>query len=67
MFPTENNVGFYDQMARIVVGVFFIAVGVFGGPTMWIIGIIGLVPLITGLTGKCPAYKMMGVNTCKLG
>jgi len=28
-------------------------------------GVIGLVPLLTGLFRFCPLYKMLGMNTCK--
>ena len=28
------------------------------------LGLIGLVPLITALAGRCPAYSMMGIKTC---
>ena len=36
---------------------------VFVGPRApW--GWVGLLPLITGLVGFCPAYRLLGVNTC---
>jgi hypothetical protein len=38
---------------------------VFIGPqTPW--AWIGLVPLITGLVGFCPLYRVLGINTCGL-
>ncbi|WP_241801636.1 YgaP family membrane protein [Acidithiobacillus caldus] len=38
---------------------------VFVGPkTPW--GWIGLLPLVTGLVGFCPAYALFGIRTCKL-
>jgi hypothetical protein len=30
---------------------------------MW--GLIGLVPLLTAIIGFCPAYTLLGINTCK--
>jgi len=33
------------------------------GPLGWW-GLIGIVPLATGLMGSCPAYSLIGVNTC---
>jgi len=33
-----------------------------GLQTPW--AFIGLVPLATGLTGRCPLYAMFGFNTC---
>ncbi|WP_275077771.1 YgaP family membrane protein [Acidithiobacillus caldus] len=38
---------------------------VFVGPkTPW--GWVGIVPLVTGLAGFCPAYALFGIRTCKL-
>jgi hypothetical protein len=67
MFPEKTNVGFYDKMARMLFGGGLIAVALAGGPNMYILGLIGLVPLLTGLTGRCPLYKMMGVDTSQQG
>ncbi|MHA3913714.1 YgaP family membrane protein [Halovulum sp. GXIMD14793] len=37
---------------------------VFTGPkTMW--GLVGLVPLLTGLVGMCPLYSILGIRTCQ--
>ena len=59
-----NNVGQIDKIIRIVVGLALIALVFVGPQTPW--GWIGLVPLITGLIGFCPMYKLIGVNTCGL-
>jgi hypothetical protein len=29
-------------------------------------GLIGLVPLLTGIAGSCPAYRLFGIRTCRL-
>ena len=29
-------------------------------------GWIGVVPLLTGLAGTCPAYKLLGMSTCPM-
>jgi hypothetical protein len=31
---------------------------------MW--GLIGIVPLVTGLIGNCPLYSILGINTCSV-
>jgi hypothetical protein len=31
---------------------------------MW--GLIGIVPLATGLIGICPLYSILGINTCPM-
>ena len=57
-----QNVGGIDKVLRIVVGLALIAIVFVGPQTPW--GWIGLVPLVTGLFGFCPAYKLIGLNTC---
>lgn len=59
------NEGKIDRALRIVVGLILIALVFVGPQTVW--GWIGLVPLLTGVFGFCPAYKLLGINTCKVG
>ena len=56
------NVGGIDKVLRIVAGLILIALVFVGPQTPW--GWIGLVPLVTGLFGFCPLYKILGLNTC---
>lgn len=60
----KSNVGSIDKVIRIVAGLVLIALAIMGigAPWTWI----GIVPLATGLMGSCPAYTLLGVNTCKL-
>lgn len=60
MFKT--NEGRIDRILRVVVGLALIALVFIGPQTNW--GWIGLVPLITGLLGWCPAYTLLGIRTC---
>ena len=57
------NIGSTDRMLRVIAGVIIIAVGIYY-QSWW--GVVGLVPLLTGLFRFCPLYKMLGTNTCKL-
>lgn len=57
------NVGNTDRLLRITAGIIIIGVGVYY-QSWW--GIIGLVPLLTGLFRFCPLYTMLGTNTCKI-
>jgi len=66
MFEFEKNVGFYDSMARIFFGAFLISAALLGGPHM-AVGWLGIIPLATGLMGKCLMYKYMGFDTRKYG
>lgn len=59
-----RNVGGIDRILRIVIGLVLIALAATGTVGWW--GWIGVVPLATGLLGTCPAYKLLGLNTCPL-
>ena len=58
------NVGGFDRILRIVAGLVLIALALTGTIGAW--GWIGLVPLATGLFRVCPAYNLLGMNTCGL-
>ncbi|MBS0614708.1 MAG: DUF2892 domain-containing protein, partial [Proteobacteria bacterium] len=30
------------------------------------LGLIGIMPLVTGLTGRCPGYRLLGLSTCPM-
>jgi hypothetical protein len=61
------NVGTFDRVLRVVVGLALIAAafGLYGPAYQTIWGWVGLVPLVTGFVGWCPAYTLIGVDTCK--
>lgn len=59
----HKNVGGVDRAVRIVVGLGILSLAFVGPQTPW--GYIGLVPLVTGLIGWCPAYLPFGIKTCK--
>lgn len=58
----EANVGTADRTLRIAVGVLLIGLAIAGTIGPW--GYIGVVPLITGLASRCPAYSLFGFSTC---
>lgn len=57
-----RNIGSLDRGLRILAGLVLLALGVFGPLGWW--GLVGLVPLATAAMGNCPAYSILGVNTC---
>jgi uncharacterized membrane protein YecN with MAPEG domain len=58
-----KNVGSIDKIARVIVGLLMIVLALVGSIGWW--GwIIGAVLLATGLMSSCPAYSLLGVNTC---
>jgi hypothetical protein len=59
-----RNEGTIDRAIRIIAGLVLISLVFIGPQTAW--GWVGLVPLITGLVGYCPAYRLIGLNTCPM-
>ena len=60
----KANVGGLDRILRIAVGIALIALAAMGVVGVW--GWIGVVPLLTGLIGWCPAYPLLGISTCPM-
>ena len=52
-----------DRVVRVVLGLGLIASAVVGALGPW--AYIGVVPVITGALGSCPAYSIFGFSTCK--
>ena len=63
----KQNVGRMDRVLRVALGIAMAAIGLFvlKGTTGTLIGIIGLIPLVTGLVGFCPLYLPFKFSTNK--
>ncbi|WDE03449.1 DUF2892 domain-containing protein [Thalassomonas viridans] len=57
----NKNEGFIDRTLRILLGVLLLAMVFIGPQTFW--GYLGLIPLLTGLVGFCPLYKIFGFSS----
>jgi hypothetical protein len=57
-----RNEGTADRVLRVAVGIGILSLVVVGPQTLW--GLVGLVPLMTGLVGSCPIYTLFGMSTC---
>ena len=60
----SRNEGNIDRALRIIAGLALLALVFVGPQTPW--WWIGIVPLVTGLVGFCPLYRLLGINTCSL-
>ena len=61
----KANVGGADRVMRIIVGLALLGlVFVLEGNARWW-GLVGLLPLLTGITGYCPTYLPFGISTKK--
>jgi len=62
-----RNVGGVDRLVRVAAGLGLMAWAVLDPLSpMMIAGPIGLVVLLTGVIGWCPAYMPFGFKTCKV-
>lgn len=59
-----KNAGTPDRVLRIIAGLVLIGLAATQIVGVW--GWIGVVPLLTGLLGWCPAYSLLGIKTCKV-
>ena len=60
----KQNIHNIERVVRVVAGLGLIALAATGTVGAW--GWIGIVPLATGLIGWCPAYTLLGLNTCPM-
>ena len=63
-----KNVGGTEKGIRLMLGGLLIAAAlVFDFPT-WgtaTLSVVGIVALLTGAVGYCPAWTLLGINTCR--
>ncbi len=63
LFPRNEHA--VDRVIRVVAGLALLSLVWIGPQTPW--GWVGLVPLVTGLVGSCPLYRLFGISTCSTG
>jgi hypothetical protein len=63
IFPRNEHA--VDRVIRVVAGLALLSLVWIGPQTAW--GWVGLVPLVTGLVGSCPLYRLFGISTCSIG
>jgi Protein of unknown function (DUF2892) len=60
ILPTNEHP--IERALRVLVGLVLLSLVVLGPKTLW--GLVGVVPLATGLLGSCPLYTLFGISTC---
>jgi len=58
----KKNIGTLERIIRILLGIALFAVG-FYYESLW--GLVGVIPLISGISGLCPLYAVFGFSTCQ--
>lgn len=61
LLPTNEHP--IERIVRVIVGIGILSLAFIGPHSSW--GYIGIVPLLTGLLGSCPAYTLFGISTCQ--
>lgn len=59
------NVGLVDRVVRIILGLVLLSLLFFLEGNLKYIGLIGIIPLFTGIFRFCPLYTLFKINTCK--
>jgi hypothetical protein len=57
----KRNVGSADAIVRVLIAAILIGMAIIYD-FKW--GLIGLIPLVTGVSGLCPLYSIFGIRTC---
>lgn len=60
----KANVGGVDRILRIVLGLALLVMFFTAEGTLKYVGLVGVVPLLTGLVRFCPLYTLLGVSSC---
>ena len=64
-----RNVGGTEKGIRLILGgVLVLAALVFDLPT-WgtaLVSVVGIIAILTGTVGYCPAWTLLGINTCRV-
>ncbi|MFW5979573.1 MAG: YgaP family membrane protein [Halanaerobium sp.] len=60
-----KNVGQTDKWIRIIIGIVLLSMFFLVEGNARYFGILGIIPLYTGLSGNCMLYKLFGINTRK--
>jgi hypothetical protein len=57
-----RNLGIIDRVIRVTAGAALFALALTSVIGAW--GYLGVIPLLTGALGNCPAYSLLGISTC---
>jgi len=59
------NIGTADRVIRVIIGLAILSLLFFLEGNLKYLGLIGLIPLLTGIIRFCPLYTLFKINTCK--
>lgn len=62
------NLGLTERTIRVIVGGTLVTIGYLAdisAGAVIAVYLVGAVALVSGIAGFCPAWKLMGINTCR--
>lgn len=59
----EKNMAGWDRAVRVILAIIFLFLAFSNGGLWWILGLVGIVFLVTSAVGFCPLYKVVGFKT----
>ncbi len=62
----KQNVGGTDRVIRMILGLALLSLYFLSTGTLHWVGLVGVIPLLTGAVGSCPLYSMLGFSTCAM-
>lgn len=68
----KKNIGVLDRLVRLALTVVLFYVGFIDNPyitepsSKMTLGVLGALPLLTGVFRTCPLYSLIGVSTCAI-
>jgi len=60
----KTNIHPIERAVRVIVGLVLVSMAFVGPANLWFL--LGIVPILTGLSGWCPPYQLLGISTCSL-
>lgn len=58
----KRNIGTAERVIRAIAGIGIICLAFVGPKTPW--AYLGIIPLLTAISGFCPPYALLGIKTC---
>ena len=59
----KKNIHPIERVIRVVLGLIILSLVFVGPKSLW--GLVGILPILTGLIGWCPPYQLLGISTSK--
>jgi hypothetical protein len=59
----KKNIHPMERVVRVIIGFGLISCAFIGPANLWFL--LGIIPVLTGLSGWCPPYQLLGIGSKK--